>query len=126
MNTSSRGLKISGILAGAALSLALTVAVSAPRQAQAAETNILADSNLTVGSSGDKVVVLQGLLSEMGYLDIPANVQHGYFGAMTRDAVGRYQGSQSVSPTAGYFGPATKIAMHQEFLSHGWLAMLGW
>jgi len=65
-------------------------------------------------------------MSELGYLNVPSNIPLGYYGAMTRDAVARYQAALGVSPTAGYFGPASKIAMHSQFSSHGWLALLGW
>jgi peptidoglycan hydrolase-like protein with peptidoglycan-binding domain len=115
-------LSILSILVGAT---ALFMAVFAT-SAQASEVNILADSNLTVGSRGENVVVLQSLLSELGYLKMPANVASGYYGPLTKSALAQYQMSQSVSPTAGYFGPMTKIAMHQQFASHNWLAMLGW
>jgi peptidoglycan hydrolase-like protein with peptidoglycan-binding domain len=99
--------------------------VSVP-QASAYEQNILVGQDLTIGSTGQSVVVLQGLLSELGYLNIPLGVPQGYFGAMTRDAVSKYQAARSVTPTAGYFGPITKVAMHQEFAAHNWLALLGW
>ena len=105
--------------------VALLMAMS-PIQAQAYEVNILTDSNLTLGMTGQKVVVLQGLLQELGYMTIPAGVSLGYFGSMTKDGVARYQAAQNISPEAGYFGPATKIVMHQQFLSRGWLTMLGW
>jgi peptidoglycan hydrolase-like protein with peptidoglycan-binding domain len=65
-------------------------------------------------------------MSELGYLNIPIGISHGYYGTMTRDAVGRYQATQSVTPTAGYFGPLTKTAMHQQFALHGWTTLLGW
>jgi peptidoglycan hydrolase-like protein with peptidoglycan-binding domain len=81
---------------------------------------------MTIGSTGQGVVVLQGLLAETGYLVLPAGTKLGYFGSITRKALGSYQLAMGVSPTAGYFGPASKIAMHQDFLSHNWLGLLGW
>ncbi|MDD5152841.1 MAG: peptidoglycan-binding protein [Candidatus Pacebacteria bacterium] len=99
--------------------------VSVP-QAKAAENNILVGSNLTIGSTGQNVVVLQGLMSELGYLDIPLGVSMGYYGTMTKNAVARYQAAQLVSPAVGYFGPITKNAMQTQFASHNWLTILGW
>lgn len=113
-----------GFIVGASLVFAFGLFFSVP-QANA-ETNILVSENLTIGSTGSGVVVLQGLLSEMGYMSIPVTVPFGYFGPATKAALARYQTTQSVSPSVGYFGPATKIAMHQHFASHNWLTMLGW
>ncbi len=110
---------------GFALSLALVFLVSAS-SASAAVENITIGENMTVGSTGSDVVVLQGLLSELGYLNVPINVPLGYFGALTQKAVSTYQAAQGVTPTAGYFGPVTKLAMHQEFATHNWLGLLNW
>ncbi len=97
------------------------------KSAKAAEyPNILVDQNMTLGSTGQGVVILQGLLSEFGYLNVPAGVPFGYYGALTKDAVARYQASLNVSPAVGYFGPVTKIAMHSDFSPRGWLTLLGW
>jgi peptidoglycan hydrolase-like protein with peptidoglycan-binding domain len=115
-------LTLLSILIGAT---ALILSIFATR-VHAYEVNIVADSNLTIGATGQNVVVLQGLLSELGYLTMPANVAPGYFGTLTKNALTQYQLSQGVSPSIGYFGPVTKIAMHQQFSSRGWLSMLGW
>ncbi|MFA6601841.1 MAG: peptidoglycan-binding domain-containing protein [Candidatus Paceibacterota bacterium] len=121
----TRFMKVSGgIFAGAGLAFTLAFVVGVP-QARA-ESNILVSNNLTVGSTGQNVVVLQGILSELGYMNIPFNIPFGYFGPATRDALARYQASQGVSPAVGYFGSVTKIAMHQQFSSRGWLTLLGW
>jgi hypothetical protein len=115
--------KIMAFLGGAGIVLALAfVAVPVAK----ADTNILVDRNLMIGSNGANVVVLQGLLSELGYLNIPINVSMGFFGTLTQSALGRYQSSRNVSPSVGYFGPMTKMAMHEQFASRGWLAGLGW
>jgi len=94
--------------------------------AQAATTNILVNENLSVGSTGQGVVALQGLLSEMGYLEVPTGVALGYYGPLTQKAVSRYQIDRRVYPSAGYFGPLTKVSMHQDFVSRGWLSLLNW
>jgi peptidoglycan hydrolase-like protein with peptidoglycan-binding domain len=113
------------ISAGLVLTLAFAFTVSVP-SASAYEQNILVGQDLTIGSTGQGVVVLQGLLSEMGYLNVPIGIPLGYFGTMTQTAVGKYQTAQSVSPTAGYFGSLSKIAMHQDFAMRSWLSLLGW
>jgi len=116
--------KTFSFIVGTSLALAL-VSVTAIPFAQA-DTNILVGSNLTIGSTGQNVVVLQGLLSELGYLNIPAGISMGYFGSMTKSSLARYQQAQNVTPSVGYFGPVTKVAMHKDFSSHNWLALLGW
>lgn len=105
---------------------ALLVTFVFAKQANAEYPNILVGDNLTVGSTGQGVVVLQELLTELGYMKTPLSVPFGYFGAITKDALARYQGSQNVSPAVGYFGPTTKIAMQAHFLPSGWLALLNW
>lgn len=108
-----------------ALCMAVALLVSVP-QAQAYEVNILTGSDLTIGSTGQSVVVLQGLLAERGFLNIAYNIPLGYYDTMTKDAVARYQAYRGVSPAVGYFGPLSKISMHQEFQANGWLSLLGW
>ena len=111
---------------GLTFALALVMVLLVP-QAHAAEyPNILVGENMTVGSTGPGVTVLQGILSEDGYLSIPTGISMGYYGALTQAAVARYQAAQNVAPTAGYFGPLTKVAMHQELMKSGWLTMFGW
>ncbi|MEN9912882.1 MAG: hypothetical protein RLY66_290 [Candidatus Parcubacteria bacterium] len=103
------------------------VIIAATSQVQASEyPNIIVDQNLTVGSTGQGVVVLQGLLSEMGYLNVPAGIPFGYYGSLTKSAVASYQAKLNVTPTVGYYGPLTKVAMHADFVSHNWLTLLGW
>ena len=110
-----------------ALCLVVVASTSiSPQKARAESPNIIMGSDLSIGSSGPSVVVLQGLLSEMGYLNIPENVPFGYFGPLTRSAVAQYQSALGVSPAVGYFGPVTKTAMHNHFASRGWLALLNW
>jgi peptidoglycan hydrolase-like protein with peptidoglycan-binding domain len=113
------------ISTGIILSLALAMLISIPKT-YAYEVNITVGSDLTMGSTGQSVAVLQGLLAERGFLNIPFNIPLGYYGSMTKDAVAKYQASLGVSPAVGYFGPLSKIAMHKEFSTHNWLALLGW
>lgn len=106
--------------------MSLVVFFSVTKVHAAEYPNILVDQNLTVGQTNQNVVVLQGLLSELGYLKVPAGIPFGYYGSLTKDAVARYQASMNVTPAVGYFGPLTKIAMHGDFTSRGYLRILGW
>ncbi len=128
MNTLNKYSKVSAIIVGAGVMLALTLTfiISTP-QAQAAQyPNIILGQDMAVGSTGQGVVVLQSLLSETGYLIIPAGVPFGYYGSLTMEAVARYQNSLNIVPSNGYFGAITKSAMYSHFAVHGWLDLLGW
>lgn len=107
------------------VAFAFSLLISTPL-AHAESPNILIGPDMTVGSSNQGVVVLQGLLSETGYLQIPTGIPMGYYGALTRNALARYQATQSVMPSVGYFGPVTKNALHEDLRSHNWLNLLGW
>jgi len=65
--------------------------------------------DLTVGSKGDDVSALQQVLVDGGYLNIVAPT--GYFGAMTKAALAKYQAENGIAPAIGYFGPKTRAAM---------------
>jgi len=94
-----------------ALVFAVAFAMVAPVasvSAQSASACTVYVRDLTLGSTGSDVVALQTFLQEKGHLTIPAGVSKGYFGELTRAALGRYQASQSISPTAGYFGSITR------------------
>ncbi len=122
------GFKLSDkFLIGTSFAFVMTMAllVGMPK-ARAESPNILVGDNMTVGATGQGVAVLQGLMSELGFLDMPRGTSEGYYGNLTKDAVARYQASRVVAPSVGYFGPATKIAIHQQFFANSWLAMLNW
>lgn len=114
-----------GVIVGTGMMLAMTMSFFVPK-AEASTLNILVQEDLMVGSKGDNVTVLQGLLSELGYLSVPSGIPLGYFGSLTKVAVLNYQHAQNVLPADGYFGAATKSAMRVHFAVHGWLALLGW
>jgi peptidoglycan hydrolase-like protein with peptidoglycan-binding domain len=61
---------------------------------------------LSTGSKGADVVVLQTFLEQRGLLELPAGVVNGFFGALTRVAVAKYQTSVGL-PAVGAFGPLT-------------------
>lgn len=121
-----------GIIVGTSLLALATILVFAvPAHKTSAATmvispDILVGRDLTVGSTGQDVVILQGLLSELGYLHVPFGVPLGYFGSLTKAALAKYQSDMNVAPASGYYGVLTKIAMRTQFASHNWLALLGW
>ena len=88
--------------------------------------NILISRDLTVGSSGQEVAMLQGLLSELGYLNVPMGVPFGYYGGMTKNAVASYQTQMNIQPAAGYYGSLTKDTLRTDLASHNWINLLGW
>jgi hypothetical protein len=93
------------------LAFAMVVPLFMPVSASAEITKNMCSSlvrDLTLGSTGPDVVVLQTFLEEKGYLTIPAGVSKGYFGGLTRASVSKYQVANGIFPTAGYFGPLTR------------------
>src|SRR3989338_8131770 len=70
------------------------------------------NTDLTLGSKGADVTALQQILVSKGYLTMPAGVAMGYFGTLTQSAVSKYQAAAGISPTAGYFGPKTRLAFN--------------
>lgn len=68
--------------------------------------------DLTMGSTGAQVVALQDFLISKGYLVMPAGVAKGYFGALTRAALVKFQLANGISPAVGYFGPITRAKVN--------------
>lgn len=62
--------------------------------------------NLTVGISGNDVSALQQFLITGGFLKIPTPT--GYFGPLTRTALGMWQTAVGIYPSAGFFGPISR------------------
>ncbi len=67
--------------------------------------------DLTMGSRGEDVVALQNFLISTGYLVMPAGVDKGYFGELTKTALRNWQAARGITPSAGYFGPKTRAAI---------------
>jgi peptidoglycan hydrolase-like protein with peptidoglycan-binding domain len=63
--------------------------------------------DLTIGSTGADVTELQTILEQGNYLTIPAGTSKGYFGALTKDAVMKWQAAVGL-PSTGYFGPMSR------------------
>lgn len=89
-----------------------------------ASFTLLNSNDLTVGSTGQNVVQLQAILSELGYLEVPMGIPFGRFGSLTRNALSRYQMAFGIIPSVGYFGPKTRAQMEVYLNSRGWLNML--
>ncbi len=62
------------------------------------------ETNLTVGSRGTDVAVLQVFLNGLGST-LPIT---GYFGPLTRAELAKFQARENISPAVGYFGPLTR------------------
>lgn len=69
-------------------------------------------SDLTIGSTGSQVTALQQWLVSKGYLMMPAGTSYGYFGALTKSALAKYQAEAGISPASGYFGPITRAKVN--------------
>lgn len=68
---------------------------------------VLLTKNISLGSSGNDVVVIQTFLEEKGMLQMPKGVAKGYFGQQTKRALISYQASEGISPV-GSLGPITR------------------
>ncbi|MDQ3089588.1 MAG: peptidoglycan-binding protein [bacterium] len=86
----------------------LLMAQLAAMQGPAVTVSTTFTADLTMGSTGTQVVALQTFLEQKGYLVIPVGVSKGYFGALTRAAVVRFQLANGIAPAVGYFGPLTR------------------
>ncbi len=78
---------------------------------QAATTNCSFTRSLALGSSGADVSCLQQYLNANGFT-ITAT---GYFGAITKSAVIKWQNAHGISPASGYFGK-TSQAKYSELI----------
>lgn len=90
------------ILSVSAIALAMAFSVSF---VSAANYSIM--PSLTMGSTGPEVVELQQMLVAKGYLVMPAGVNMGYFGTLTKNAVIALQSANGITPAAGFYGPVT-------------------
>jgi peptidoglycan hydrolase-like protein with peptidoglycan-binding domain len=83
-------------------------------------TAFAAGSLLKIGSSGSAVTALQNRLLTLGYMDYsPAT---GYFGAVTKTAVARFQGYNGLA-SDGIAGPATNAALNSSSAKRLMLSM---
>ena len=81
--------------------------------------------DLELGDEGVDVRQLQQLLGQNGYVltkdgpGSPGN-ETTYFGALTQQALTRYQRDNNIAPAVGYFGPLTRTHMKAAGLSGVW------
>jgi len=73
-----------------------------------AQTSCTFTRSLTVGSRGADVTCLQNVLVSGGYLSVTPT---GYFGAMTKAAVRKWQASAGITPALGFFGPISRAKL---------------
>ncbi|MDQ3014421.1 MAG: peptidoglycan-binding protein [bacterium] len=104
--TSSRKI-VAGLLSFA---MVLTLVAGVTVSTADAQTSITGAShvytrNLTVGNRGADVSALQQVLHNGGFLSVTPT---GYFGPLTKAALGAWQASVGIAPAAGYFGPITR------------------
>lgn len=72
--------------------------------------------DLTLGSVGEDVRLLQQMLNAEGFVVAEAGAgsvgnETDTFGALTQAALARYQAAHQVTPAVGYFGPLTRAAL---------------
>jgi murein DD-endopeptidase MepM/ murein hydrolase activator NlpD len=67
--------------------------------------------DLTIGSKGEDVVILQDFLKEKGFfpLSVPST---GYFGNITKTALIGFQKANKIEPAFGYFGVITRSKLN--------------
>lgn len=70
--------------------------------------------NLTVGSTGTDVTLLQQALTQDGYLQMPKGSNFGYFGSLTQQALAKWQSDNGLAPAKGYFDTATIITFSKK------------
>ena len=96
-----------------------TDAIPAEGAAPAATITASATFNrsLNVGTQGQDVAALQTALAQKGFLTMPPGVLMGIFGTVTRTAVAKYQVSEGLLPSVGFFGPQTRARLIAELES---------
>lgn len=73
--------------------------------------------DLTVGSTGQDVVVLQQFLNDNGFTVAASGAgsagnETTYFGSLTQSALAQYQAANGITPAVGYFGPITRSSVN--------------
>ncbi len=86
---------------------------------QIAYAQDIPQTDLTVGSHGSDVVLLQKFLIAHNYLTMPVGVDLGYFGTITKIALRAYQENIGIKPSSGYFGAITRKKMSEATITNG-------
>ncbi len=79
-------------------------------QSVAAGAIVAIHRSLGIGAQGADVAALQSALEQKGLLTLPSGVTNGFFGALTRAAVAKYQAGVGL-PSSGFFGPLTRARL---------------
>lgn len=85
--------------------------VSTPSPVQTTLPRYTFSTSMGIGASGAGVVELQQRLREEGFFTYPTNT--GYYGAVTAEAVKRYQAKYGIS-TTGFVGPLTMGKLNEQ------------
>ncbi len=77
-------------------------------------------TDLTIGSRGAGVTVLQQFLIDQGDLTV-VSAPTGYFGTATQAALAKFQAANGIKPASGFYGPITRafLAKYQTSSSTG-------
>ena len=74
------------------------------------------NTDLTLGASGQDVLMLQTALQSLGMFPISSVIKPtGYFGGITRNAVQLFQMTYNISPVTGIVGPLTRAKLNELF-----------
>ena len=116
------------LAAGSLVAALAVVTAGAPAQAMvmksdnmmknAAMSDTMMSTDLSLGSKGEGVVSLQTFLAEHSFLVLPEGVAKGYFGNLTYNALIKYQKSVGLK-AAGYFGKLTRSKMTESMNMKG-------
>lgn len=73
--------------------------------------------DLTIGSTGVDVKFLQAYLNGRGFPVAASGPgsrgnETTYFGALTKEALAKFQGAHGITPSVGYFGPKTRAFLN--------------
>lgn len=69
--------------------------------------------DLTLGTHGGDISVLQQFLITGGFL--PIDTPTGYFGPLTKAALGAWQAQSGIAPAVGFFGPISRAKINTLF-----------
>ncbi len=101
--------KVDGKVVAPVLNTSETVQ-SPPAQTTPTSNKYVFKKYLNVGSRGVEVKQLQQTLKDLGYFTYPTIT--GFYGAITKAAVVKFQKERNLKPFPGWVGPATRKALN--------------
>jgi ELWxxDGT repeat protein len=80
---------------------------------QTPDSPLIFTRNLKIGMTGEDVKALQQFLNSKGFTVSPSGPgskgnETQMFGALTKNALAKFQAANNITPAAGYFGPITR------------------